>query len=106
MHYFARVLCATAGVLWCHLYYAGELATMSDPDYGFDRPMGDYADFVPRTPDPTLCEDTCANDSRCVAWSYVRPHSVKGANVDCYLKNTMPGKQEVVHAVSGIKIKP
>ena len=66
-----RVLFATAAVLWGSLSYAGEPAVMSNPDYGFDRQMGDYWDFIPITSDPTLCEEACAKDPLCLAWSYV-----------------------------------
>ncbi len=79
---------------------------MSDPDYGIDRPWKDYDDFVPKTPDPTLCEERCENESRCVAWSYVKPHSAKGSNARCYLKDAVSEQKEAAHVVSGTKIKP
>jgi PAN domain-containing protein len=90
-------------VLWCHPCYGSESAAMSDPDYGFDRAGGDYRHLDLKTSDPTLCEDACASDSRCVAWSYVRPHTVKGPRPTCWLKNSVPEKREVAHCVSGTK---
>jgi hypothetical protein len=95
---------AVALLLCCDLGCAGEPATMSDPDYGFDRAGGDYRNFAPRTSDPTLCEEACANDTRCLAWSYVKPHSAKGPHPACWLKNIVPDRKEVSHVVSGIKI--
>ncbi len=99
-----RALHAVALLLWCDLSYAEERALMSDPDYGFDRAGGDYRNFTPRTSDPTLCEEACANDAQCLAWSYVKPHSVKGPHPECWLKNIVPDKKEVSHVVSGTKI--
>jgi PAN domain len=100
----SRAFCAMAFLLCCGLSYADEPAAMSDPDYGFDRFGGDYRNFPPRTSDPTLCEEACAYDTRCAAWSYVKPHSVKGPNPECWLKNVVADKREVSHVVSGVKI--
>ena len=83
---------------------ANDQVKMSEPDYGFDRQGGDYRDFVPLTSDPTLCEEACAAETRCVAWAYNKPHSFKGSDPRCFLKDAAPSKQAVPHAVSGTKI--
>jgi hypothetical protein len=108
MHHCAprRVVFVVLSLLWSLICYADEPVKMSEPEYGFDRQMGDYFDFEPDLPDPTLCEDRCEKESRCRAWSYVKPHSVKGAGPRCFLKYLVAEKQKVVHAVSGIKIRP
>ena len=82
---------------------ANEHIKMSEPDYGFDRQGSDYRDFPLQNSDPTLCEEACARETRCVAWSYNKPHSVKGAEPHCWLKDAAPKKQAAPHAVSGIK---
>jgi hypothetical protein len=100
-----QILCWTAGMLLCQLSSGSERAKMSEPDYGFDRAGGDYRRLDLRTSDPTLCEEACANDARCVAWTYVKPHTVKGPRPTCWLKSSVPEKREVSHCVTGIKIQ-
>jgi hypothetical protein len=76
---------------------------MSEADYGFDRQGEDYRDFVPPAADPTLCRDACATESKCLAWAYNKPHSVKGGEPRCWLKQAIPERQITSHAVSGVK---
>ena len=108
MRYITHIsyLSAIALSILCQAAHADELTSMSEPDYGFDRQGKDYRDFVPATSDPTLCAEACAKEIQCLAWSYNKPHSVKGAPPHCWLKNAVPDKQAVSHAVSGIKILP
>jgi hypothetical protein len=55
-----------------------------------DHRGGDYANFDLPSADPGLCQAACAKDSRCVAYTYVKPY--RGAPAHCWLKNVlMPG---------------
>lgn len=104
MHYFAHTLSLFAIALaFCPAAHASDPSYMSEPDYGFDRQGKDYRDFIPATSDPTLCAEACAAEIQCAAWTYNKPHSVKGASPHCWLKIAVPAKQAVSHAVSGTK---
>src|SRR5919109_1134648 len=46
------------------------LAAPADAQVGFDRPGGDYANFVVGFGDPALCASRCDRDARCRAWSF------------------------------------
>jgi hypothetical protein len=69
---------------------------------GFDRPGGDYANFVVRSGDPAVCAQRCDRDSRCRAWSFAYPHVV-GPRGMCYLKRSVPARVENACCVSGVR---
>jgi len=100
-----KTLCAVGAMLLCQSSSGSEPSKMSDPDYGFDRAGGDYRRLFLKTSDPTLCEDECANDPRCVAWTYVKPHTAKGPRPTCFLKSSVREERAVSHCVTGIKIQ-
>ena len=54
---------------------------------GINMPGHDYANFD--APTWTSCRDTCAADSECQAYSWVKP-GVQGPTGRCYLKSKIP----------------
>lgn len=63
---------------------------VKDVAYNRDRPGGSFRDFDLDQADPALCQSSCARDSRCRSWTYVRP-GVQGQRARCWLKETWPG---------------
>lgn len=56
---------------------------------GVDRPGGDYRSFELGRADPNVCRSTCRAESRCTAWTYVKPN-IQGPNARCWLKHVVP----------------
>jgi hypothetical protein len=54
-----------------------------------DRPGGDYWSFDLPAPEYRLCENACADDLRCQAYTYVPP-GVQGPSARCWLKDQVP----------------
>jgi hypothetical protein len=52
--------------------------------------------------DPGACQSACRADTRCAAWTYVRP-GVHGAQARCYLKHSVPERSASPCCVSGIE---
>lgn len=75
----------------------------SDLEWDIDRQGSDYADFVPDAPDPTLCQERCAREERCRAWTYVKENTVKGPKPRCFLKSDVPSPKKEPGRVSGVK---
>jgi hypothetical protein len=69
---------------------------------GFDRPGGDYANFIVRSGDPAVCAARCERDSRCRAWSFSYPHTATQA-ATCWLKNVVTPRVETDCCVSGVR---
>jgi len=88
-----------------HHSYAEPEEFMSDMEWEVDRYGCDYKGFDLPTSDPTLCEDACARDPICKAWTYIKPNTVQGPRPRCWLKKDIPAPRQSVHTVSGIKIK-
>jgi hypothetical protein len=76
---------------------------MSDMDWDIDRKGSDYNNFDLQTSDPTLCEDACANDPKCKAWTYLKPNTVQGPRPRCWLKHSIPPPEPNPNCVSGYK---
>jgi hypothetical protein len=95
-------LLAPLGLLVGLLMAAPVHAEMKDMEYGVDRPGGDYKNFNLSTDRPSLCEDRCAAEPKCRAWTFVRP-GVQGPNARCWLKDTVPDKVRDETTVSGVK---
>lgn len=57
-----------------------------------DRPGGDYTSHRLSDADAILCQKLCAEDQRCLAWTYVAP-GYQEASAVCWLKNTVPAAQ-------------
>jgi hypothetical protein len=67
-----------------------------------DRTGSDYASFNLGTADPNLCEQACAGDPDCKAFTYVRP-GYQGPNARCWLKNAVPPQTQANCCISGAK---
>jgi caspase domain-containing protein/PAN domain-containing protein len=62
----------------------------------------DYAGFPLGSADPALCQNACQSDTKCLAWTYVRP-GVQGKQARCWLKNPVPAGHFSTCCVSGIE---
>jgi hypothetical protein len=69
---------------------------------GFDRPGGDYSNFVVRSGDPDDCGRRCDGDARCQAWSFSYP-TTRGTPAMCWLKSQVPTRAENTCCLSGVK---
>ncbi len=67
-----------------------------------DRYGSDYSGTVMPTADPELCRASCAQDTRCKAYTYVKP-GVQGPEARCYLKDPAPAATANECCVSGVK---
>ena len=81
---------------------AGHL--MGEMEWDTDRYGKDYKYYDLISPDPTLCEEKCASDPECFAWTYIKPNTVQGPNPRCWLKNSIPTTRQSFDCVSGSKI--
>lgn len=54
---------------------------------GFNLPGSDYANFDARS--AAVCRHTCGGDSRCQAWTWVKP-GIQGPSGRCWLKHRVP----------------
>lgn len=72
-------------------------------EWDTDRRGGDYRDFDLPQADPVLCQNACAQDPQCKAWTYVRPDTMQGPVPRCWLKNTVPPPVDHDCCVSGVK---
>jgi hypothetical protein len=80
------------------------LAALYAPARGqaaFDRPGGDYSNFVVRSGDPAVCAARCDREGRCRAWSFSYPTA--GARAVCYLKSEVPTRTENTCCISGVR---
>ncbi len=67
-----------------------------------DRPGGDYTSHRLEQDDALACQKLCAEDQRCLAWTYVAP-GYQEANAVCWLKNKVPAQtRSDVCCVSGV----
>lgn len=75
-------------------------------EWNVDRMGLDYRNFdLPRA-DPGLCEEECAADPKCKAWTYVKPNTTQGPRPRCWLKHSVPAPRESDCCVSGVKRPP
>jgi hypothetical protein len=72
-------------------------------EWNTDRSGSDFSNFNLMRADPKLCQHRCNNDSKCKAWTYVRPHTTQGKNPRCWLKHSVPVARKNACCVSGIK---
>lgn len=65
-----------------------------------DRPGMDYKRIVL---DAKFCEDQCAKEPQCKAWTYVKPGTVQGPDAKCWLKSSVPSPVKDACCDSGVK---
>jgi hypothetical protein len=68
-----------------------------------NQPGLDFATYNLRSPDPRQCEQLCAQNPQCKAWTYVKPYTVQGPTPRCWLKHAVPRALRDTCCVSGIK---
>jgi hypothetical protein len=73
---------------------------MSQMEYGTNRFGGDYKSI--EASEPQACQDTCARETQCVAFTFVKP-GVQGATGVCWLKDRVSPPNPDPNCVSGIK---
>jgi hypothetical protein len=67
-----------------------------------DRYGGDYRHFeMPANPNVEACKQACEGESRCRAWTYVRPGYL-GAAARCYLKDKIKPPRRKPCCLSGV----
>lgn len=71
-------------------------------EYGIDRQGSDYKNFDLSKSDPNLCLTSCAGESQCKAWTYVKP-GVQGPKPRCWLKTNAPAATANACCDSGVK---
>jgi hypothetical protein len=77
------------------------LGTSSSTENDTDRPGADFSNFTLSPGSASACRGYCIKDSRCKAWTYVRPR-IQGPSAVCYLKNAMPPATPNNCCVSGV----
>jgi len=71
-------------------------------EFGIDRYGGDYRSLeVPAHPEGAQCAAACQGDSRCRAWTYVRP-GYHGAAARCFLKSSVTRPRKRPCCISGV----
>src|SRR5262249_33727968 len=63
-------------------------ASMSEREHDKNRYGGDYSGFDIKTDHIEDCEGACKDDTKCAAWTYVKP-GLQGPQARCYLKNVV-----------------
>lgn len=112
-----RILAGLVGVVFVVLGFwqsssltwpiqAGAAATtkMSEREHDKNRWGGDFNSFAVESDRTEACEDACKNETKCVAWTYVKP-GVQAPQARCYLKNVVPAISDDVCCVSGTKTR-
>ena len=71
-------------------------------EFDTDRPGQDYSNFNLPAANFRLCRRSCRDDTRCRAWTYVRPNTIQGPQPRCWLKNGVPAARRNNCCVSGV----
>jgi Caspase domain/PAN domain len=62
----------------------------------------DYSNFGLTTTQPIQCQKACRADTRCLAWTYVKP-GLQGKAARCWLKDGVPAKISDSCCISGVE---
>ena len=82
----------------------GATATMNEREHDKNRWGGDYFSFDIGSDHIELCEDACKTDTKCLAWTYVKP-GIQASQARCYLKSVIPAISDDACCVSGTKTR-
>jgi PAN domain len=82
----------------------GRAVMMSEREHDTDRFGGDYRGFDVNAGHIELCEDACKNDTKCLAWTYVKP-GIQTQMARCWLKGVVPASANNICCVSGTKTR-
>ncbi len=74
------------------------------PQEAFRRVGLDFSSFALPEANPAICQERCASNGQCVAWSYVAPNTTQGPNPMCWLKGSIPPVSAGTCCTSGIKV--
>jgi hypothetical protein len=82
---------------------AGVIEPRKGPlEFGIDRIGGDYRAFdLPSDPSGAACNAACTGDSKCRAFTYVRPGYI-GPTARCYLKEKITRPRHKPCCISGV----
>ena len=72
-------------------------------DAGIDRPGSDFTSFNLPAANPAMCQQQCADNNSCRAWTYVNP-GVQRVQARCWLKASIPLEKASSCCTSGIKV--
>ncbi|MFK8036370.1 MAG: PAN domain-containing protein [Hyphomicrobiales bacterium] len=70
-----------------------------------NRGGSDYRSFFLTQSDFLQCEQACAREAQCKAWTYVRP-GIQGPNAKCWLKHSVPAATANNCCISGVAGNP
>ena len=70
-------------------------------EINIDRPGMDYKNFDLNDPNPCDCMNECTLDSKCKAYTYVKP-GVQGPSARCWLKSDVPAPVPDNNCTSGV----
>lgn len=65
-------------------------------------PGGDYRSFDIAASSPSRCKSACDKESRCLAWTFVKPGEPGGMGT-CWLKDSVPEATQEDCCISGVK---
>ena len=73
-------------------------------EYNVDRPGLNIRGYNLSSADPQLCANDCAKDTKCQAFTYVKP-GFRGpdSKPECWLKNGVPNPVSQEYCISGVK---
>lgn len=98
-----RLMSCLAGAAALAVFAAAQaFAQQPTVEPSMDRYGSDYSGTILSAADPELCRAQCAADSRCKAYTYVKP-GVQGPEARCYLKDPAPPATANDCCVSGVK---
>lgn len=83
------------------LAFSGAMTRADTFEVGWDRPGHDYYNYEMFNPREILCQWKCQQDSRCRAWTFVKP-GIQGARARCWLKHRIPAPVQSSCCTSGI----
>ena len=98
MRYIRCLLVVLACLLWAGVSGASNLTVETNTNRGGI----DYSNFNLSSALPDLCLAACAKDSKCKAYTYVKP-GIQGAQAKCWLKSGRPTASSDTNCTSGIK---
>jgi hypothetical protein len=71
-------------------------------EFSIDRFGGDYRNLeVPTDPNGKTCQTVCEADSKCRAWTYIRP-GYMGIPARCFLKSEIKPPRRKPCCISGV----
>lgn len=70
---------------------------------GINLAGSDVTSFLTSSQLPQTCQAACARDSRCKAWTYVKPRVQDATRAKCWLKSAVPSVSVDSNTTSGVK---